>query len=140
MRGGKYGLLPKADPAHLQQLGDWHRIAVALRESRIGSGADDKIAVALSEGRSRSATVHKAKLSATTAKSKARKTAVASAKCIPDWREAPSTGLKLTAHWRPNHSAYPRPDFLLLPPTMELPGQSAKLFTIASDAVLKGFA
>ena len=81
--GAKYGLqrpLPKADPAHVQQLGDWHRIAVALRESRIGSG-DNKIAIALPEaGRIRSATVHKAKVSATTTKAKARKTAVASAK------------------------------------------------------------
>jgi hypothetical protein len=81
--GAKYGLqrpLPKADPAHVQQLGDWHRIAVALRESRIGSG-DNKIAIALPEaGRIRSATVHKEKVSATTTKAKARKTAVASAK------------------------------------------------------------
>jgi hypothetical protein len=36
--GAKYGLhrpLPGADPAHIQQRGDWHKIALALRESRI---------------------------------------------------------------------------------------------------------
>jgi hypothetical protein len=82
--GGKYGLhrpLPKKDPAHVQQLGDWHRIAVALRESRIGPEAENnKIAVALPEGEIRLAAVHKAKHSAATTKAKARKTAVASAK------------------------------------------------------------
>ena len=73
--------LPKADPAHVQQLGDWHRIAVALRESRIGPETDNnKIAVALPEGRIRPATVHRAKVSAAITKAKARKTAVASAK------------------------------------------------------------
>jgi hypothetical protein len=82
--GGKYGLhrpLPKADPAHVQQLGDWHRIAVALRESRIGPQTDNnKIAVALPEGGIRPATVHKTKHSAANTKANARKTAVASAK------------------------------------------------------------
>jgi hypothetical protein len=82
--GGKYGLhrpLPKADPAHVQQLGDRHRIAVALRESRIGPETDNnKIAVALPEGRIRPATVHRPKVSAAITKAKARKTAVASAK------------------------------------------------------------
>jgi hypothetical protein len=82
--GEKYGLhrpLPKKDPAHVQQIGDWHRIAVALRESRIGPEADNnKIAVALPEGEIRLAAVHKAKHSAATTKAKARKTAVASAK------------------------------------------------------------
>jgi hypothetical protein len=37
--GAKYGLhppLPSADPAHVQQRGDWHKIALALRESRTG--------------------------------------------------------------------------------------------------------
>ena len=73
--------LPKKDPAHVQQLGDWHRIAVALRESRIGPEADNnKIAVALPEGEIRLASVHKAKHSAATTKATARKTAVASAK------------------------------------------------------------
>jgi hypothetical protein len=36
--GAKYGLhrpLPGADPAHIQQRGDWHKIALALRESRV---------------------------------------------------------------------------------------------------------
>jgi hypothetical protein len=36
--GAKYGLhrpLPGADPAHIQQRGDWHKIALALREGRI---------------------------------------------------------------------------------------------------------
>jgi len=82
--GAKYGLhrpLPKADPAHVQQLSDWHRIALALRESRTGPETDNKkIAVALLRSRTRSATVHKAKASATSAKAKARKTAVASAR------------------------------------------------------------
>ncbi|MFL6797596.1 MAG: hypothetical protein ACJ8F3_09325 [Xanthobacteraceae bacterium] len=35
--GGKYGLnrpMPGADPAHIQQKGDWHKIAVALRANR----------------------------------------------------------------------------------------------------------
>ena len=73
--------LPKKDPAHVQQLGDWHRIAVAFRESRIGPEADNNtIAVALPEGEIRLAAVHKAKHSAATTKAKARKTAVASAK------------------------------------------------------------
>jgi hypothetical protein len=82
--GAKYGLhrpLPKADPAHVQQLSDWQRIALALRESRIGPGTDHKkIAVALRKSRTRSATDHKAKVSARSAKAKARKTAVASAR------------------------------------------------------------
>jgi len=74
--GEKYGLhrpLPKKDPAHVQQIGDWHRIAVALRESRIGPEADNnKIAVALPEGEIRLAAVHKAKHSAATTKAKAQ--------------------------------------------------------------------
>ena len=40
--GGKYGLnrpMPGYDPAHVQQRGDWHKIAVALRESRIRAAA-----------------------------------------------------------------------------------------------------
>jgi len=64
--GAKYGLhrpLPGPDPAHVQQRGDWHRIALALRESR-----------------TRSAAGHKAKVAATRAKAKVRKTAVASAR------------------------------------------------------------
>jgi len=58
--GAKYGLhrpLPGPDPAHVQQRGDWHRIALALRESR-----------------TRSAAGHKAKVAATRAKAKVRKT------------------------------------------------------------------
>ena len=38
--GAKYGLrrpMPGADPAHIQPLGGWHRIAVALRETRVGT-------------------------------------------------------------------------------------------------------
>jgi hypothetical protein len=38
--GGKYGLnrpMPGADPAHIQQRGDAHSVAVALREQRVGS-------------------------------------------------------------------------------------------------------
>jgi hypothetical protein len=54
--GAKYGLhrpMPGADPAHIQQRGDWHKIALALRESRIrtvdatgGKGKVTKAAVA----------------------------------------------------------------------------------------------
>ena len=66
--GAKYGLhrpLPKADPAHVQQLGDWRRIALASRDNRTGS-----------------APVHngKSKVTASRAKPKLRKTAVASAR------------------------------------------------------------
>jgi hypothetical protein len=64
--GAKYGLhrpLPKADPAHVQQRGDWHKIALALRESRTGSAVADKpVAAALN------------------AKAKLHKTAVAAAR------------------------------------------------------------
>jgi hypothetical protein len=41
--GSKYGLhrpMPGADPAHVQSRGDWHRLAVAMRDSRIRT-ADD---------------------------------------------------------------------------------------------------
>ena len=64
--GAKYGLhrpLPKADPAHVQQRGDWHKIALALRESRTGL-----------------ITAEKPKVAATGDKAKRRKTAVASAR------------------------------------------------------------
>jgi hypothetical protein len=64
--GAKYGLhrpLPKPDPAHVQQRGDWHKIALALRESRTRSAMADKPKVAASKG-----------------ETKARKTAVASAR------------------------------------------------------------
>jgi hypothetical protein len=43
--GAKYGLhrpLPGADPAHIQQRGDWHKIALALRESRTRVATGDK--------------------------------------------------------------------------------------------------
>jgi hypothetical protein len=43
--GGKYGLhrpLPGADPAHIQQRGDWHTIALALREGRVRSAGGDR--------------------------------------------------------------------------------------------------
>jgi hypothetical protein len=66
--GAKYGLhrpLPKADPAHVQQLGDWHKIALALRESRIGTTVTDKPVAA-----------------AMAAKTKVRKTAEASARPV----------------------------------------------------------
>jgi hypothetical protein len=78
VHGAKYGLhrpLTKADPAHVQQVGDWHKIALALRESRIGPGGG---AVVLGESQTRSAT--KAKVSVKSAKAKGRKTVVASAK------------------------------------------------------------
>jgi hypothetical protein len=64
--GGKYGLhrpLPKADPAHVQQRGDSQKIALALRESRTPSATGDKAKVAAAKG-----------------KAKVRKTAVASAR------------------------------------------------------------
>jgi hypothetical protein len=64
--GAKYGLhrpLPKADPAHVQQRGDWNKIALALRESR-----------------TRSATGEKTKVAAADRKARARKSAVASAR------------------------------------------------------------
>jgi hypothetical protein len=41
--GAKYGLyrpMPGADPAHVQSRGDWHRLAAAMRETRVQS-ADD---------------------------------------------------------------------------------------------------
>jgi len=43
--GAKYGLhrpLPGRDPAHVQQHGDWHKIALALRENRTGVATGDK--------------------------------------------------------------------------------------------------
>jgi len=43
--GAKYGLhrpLPGRDPAHVQQHGDWHKIALALRESRTGAATGDR--------------------------------------------------------------------------------------------------
>jgi hypothetical protein len=73
--GAKYGLhrpLPKADPAHVQQQGDWHKIALALRESRTGSTVSDKATVA--------ATTGKTKAAGTAVKAKVRKTAVAAAR------------------------------------------------------------
>ncbi len=48
--GTKYGLnrpLPARDPAHVQQRGDWQKIALALRESRTRSAIGDKTKVAL---------------------------------------------------------------------------------------------
>jgi hypothetical protein len=36
---GLQRLLPRADPAHVQPRGAWHRLAVALRNYRLGSGA-----------------------------------------------------------------------------------------------------
>ena len=44
--GAKYGLrrpLPERDPAHVQQRGNWHQIALTLRESRTRAGADGKV-------------------------------------------------------------------------------------------------
>jgi hypothetical protein len=72
--GAKYGLqrpLPKPDPAHVQQRGDWHKIAIALRESRTRSALGDKAKVAASDGKAKAATEGRAKV---------RKTAVASAR------------------------------------------------------------
>jgi hypothetical protein len=66
--GAKYGLhrpLPKADPAHVHQLTDWHEIALALRERRMGSIVTDKPVAA-----------------AMAAKAKVRKTAVAAARPV----------------------------------------------------------
>jgi hypothetical protein len=73
--GAKYGLhrpLPKADPAHVQQQGDWHKIALALRESRTGSAVSDKVTVAATTGKTIAA--------GTVVKAKVRKTAVAAAR------------------------------------------------------------
>jgi hypothetical protein len=72
--GAKFGLhrpLPKADPAHVQQRGDWQKIALALRESRTGSAVGEKTKVAATGGKAR---VRKT----TDGKTKARKTAMAS--------------------------------------------------------------
>jgi hypothetical protein len=47
--GAKYGLhrpLPKADPAHVQQQGDWHKTVLALREGRTGGAGSNKASVA----------------------------------------------------------------------------------------------
>jgi hypothetical protein len=44
--GAKYGLhrpLPGNDPAHIQQRGDAHKIAVALRDSRTGIASNEKV-------------------------------------------------------------------------------------------------
>jgi hypothetical protein len=52
--GAKYGLhrpLPKADPAHVQQQGDWHKIALALRDGRTGSIVGDKATLAAKVGK-----------------------------------------------------------------------------------------
>ena len=73
--GAKYGLhrpLPKPDPAHVQQRGDWHKIALALRESRTRSTLGDKAKAAATDG--------KAKAAATDGKATVRKIAVASAR------------------------------------------------------------
>jgi hypothetical protein len=74
--GAKFGLhrpLPKADPAHVQQRGDWQKIALALRESRTGSAAGEKTKVAVTDG--------KVKVRKTTdGKVKVRKTAMAAAR------------------------------------------------------------
>jgi hypothetical protein len=72
--GAKYGLhrpLPKADPAHVQQRGDWQKIALGLRESRTRSAT---------RVGTRSASIDKPKVADSNGKAKARKTAVASAR------------------------------------------------------------
>ena len=54
--GAKYGLnrpMPGVDPAHIQQRGDVHRIAVALRDSRVGSGSSVEVAAKASPGKTR---------------------------------------------------------------------------------------
>ena len=96
--GAKYGLhrpLPKPDPAHVQQRGDWHKIALALRESRTRSAIGDKPKVAATNGKAKIAAAKakaaatngkakiaaaKAKAAATDGRAKGRKTAVASAR------------------------------------------------------------
>ena len=53
--GAKYGLncpMPGADPAHIQQRGDVHRIAIALRDSRMGSSTE-VVAAKASTGKTR---------------------------------------------------------------------------------------
>jgi hypothetical protein len=45
--GAKYGLyrpLPGADPAHLQARAGWHKLALALRSERLGSGEGTRVA------------------------------------------------------------------------------------------------
>jgi hypothetical protein len=52
--GAKYGLnrpMPGADPAHIQQKGDWHRIAVALRGSRGVTLAEAPVSIDKAIGR-----------------------------------------------------------------------------------------
>jgi hypothetical protein len=89
--GAKYGLhrpLPKPDPSHVQQLGDRHKIALALRENRTRSALGDKTKVAATNGKAKiaatkakaAATNGKTKIAATDGKAKGRKTAVASAR------------------------------------------------------------
>jgi hypothetical protein len=54
--GAKYGLnrpMPGVDPAHIQQRGDVHKIAVALRESRLGNGSNIEVAAKASAGKTR---------------------------------------------------------------------------------------
>ena len=54
--GTKYGLhrpLPKADPAHVQQRGDWQKIALALRDSRTGSAVGEKTKVAATDDKAK---------------------------------------------------------------------------------------
>lgn len=50
--GGKYGLsrpMPGADPAHIQTRYNWHRIAIALRQDRVGNVAQAQLAAAKSK-------------------------------------------------------------------------------------------
>jgi hypothetical protein len=54
--GAKYGLfrpMPGYDPAHIQQRGDWHKIAMTLRDTRIrvADGRKDKSKVATASAR-----------------------------------------------------------------------------------------
>jgi hypothetical protein len=47
--GAKYGLyrpMPGADPAHIQPRGGWHKTAVALRQTRVGTVAQAQLAAA----------------------------------------------------------------------------------------------
>ncbi len=47
--GAKYGLyrpMPSADPAHIQPRGGWHKTAIAMRQTRVGTVAQAQLAAA----------------------------------------------------------------------------------------------
>jgi hypothetical protein len=75
--GSKYGLhrpLPGADPAHIQQRGDAHKIAVAMRESRT------RVAASAEKSSAEKPSAEKPSAEKPSAEKKTRKTAVAAAR------------------------------------------------------------